>query len=182
MPRVAACLPRVKRPMNRPPRWLFGVSLLVVACAGGSTEPTELPAPPTLTIGTDTTLLVDEAFAPPVAARDGRGATIASPSIVWQSSSPAVASVDGSGRVTARGLGTATLTATMGSVDAHTTITVVPQFTQIATGELHACGVTGRAEIYCWGLAFHGELGPPSASLDCAARFGLGAMCSPVPV
>jgi Bacterial Ig-like domain (group 2) len=120
----------MEHPMNRTFQWMVGASLLATAgCAGTATEP---PAgPPTLAIGPDTTLLADEAFAAPIVARDGYGRVIPSPSITWQSSAPAVASVDGSGHVTARALGTATLTATMDSIVVHATITVVPQFCRL---------------------------------------------------
>jgi alpha-tubulin suppressor-like RCC1 family protein len=70
----------------------------------------------------------------------------------------------------------------MGAIEAHATITVVPQFTQLATGPMHGCGITGRAEIYCWGRSVRGELGTASALQDCAARFGPGALCSGLPV
>ena len=167
--------------MRHSPLPFLGVALFVaLGCGGSSTEPAdELP---TLAIGPDTTLLIDEAITAPVVARDGRGATIANPTIAWQSSSPAVATVDASGRVTARELGTATLTATMGSTTARATITVVPQFTRLAPGERHACGITGRAEIYCWGASWLGELGPLAALQDCSSRFGPGAFCSPSPM
>src|ERR671920_379072 len=99
---VAARLPGVEQPMNRPLRWIVGVSVLASAgCAGAVTEPPDdTPVPlPTLAIGPDTTLLVDEVLATAIVARDGNGAIIANPSLTWQSSSPAVASVDESGRV-----------------------------------------------------------------------------------
>jgi alpha-tubulin suppressor-like RCC1 family protein len=62
------------------------------------------------------------------------------------------------------------------------TVTVAPQFTHLATGELHACGITGRRDVYCWGTAFYGEIGPPSGPPDCSDRFGGDARCSAVPV
>lgn len=160
-------------------RWMLGVSSLTfTAC---TTEPPP-PGLPTLSIGHDTTLLVDEVHAVRATAHDARGQAVANPSITWSSSAPTVASVDASGRLTARGLGTAVLTATMDGVSAQATITVAPQFTQIATGETHTCGITGRGETYCWGMSVRGELGPASGLQNCSARFGPGIMCSPVPV
>lgn len=114
--------------------WTFGVSSLVLtACHGSSTAP---PPPdggptrsPTLSIANDTTLLVDETFPVPVTALDSLGRPIVSPSITWHSSAPDVASVDASGEIKALALGGAVITATMDTLEARATITVVPQFT-----------------------------------------------------
>lgn len=171
--------------MRRTLRAVIGVGTIAfTACHGGSTTepPPPPPGPPTLSIGHDTTLLVDEALAVPVEAREADGRQISNPSITWRSSAPTVASVDASGHVIALALGTATLTATMDGIDAQTVVTVAPQFTQIATGDTHTCGITGRNEIYCWGISLYGELEPASDLQDCSARFGAGVKCSPVPV
>jgi alpha-tubulin suppressor-like RCC1 family protein len=137
--------------------------------------------PPTLSLR-DTTLLVDETLSVPVTARNADGRPLTDPSLSWSSSAPAVALVDDSGHVTAVALGTATITATLDSVEARMALTVAPQFTQIATGETHTCGITGRGEVYCWGMSARGELGPAPDILDCGTRFGTGIKCSPVPI
>jgi alpha-tubulin suppressor-like RCC1 family protein len=179
-----------QRARHRAHYWIVEAAILAfAACAHASTEPpsTSGPSEPppasraSLSIR-DTTLLVDESLAVPVSARDARGQPITNPSITWRSSAPTVAAVDASGRVAALAIGTAILTATMDSIDAQATVSVVPQFTHLATGELHTCGITGRAEVFCWGMSEHGEVGPASGLQDCSARFGPGITCSLVPV
>ena len=56
--------------------------------------------------------------------KDTKDQTITSATITWQSSNPSVADVSASGLVTARGNGTATITATSGEKSASVTITV----------------------------------------------------------
>lgn len=165
---------------RRSRRLIIGAGILGLTSCSSATEP---PAgPPTLSIGRDTTLLVDESLASVVMAKDGRGRPITDPTLTWTSSAPGVASVDDSGRVTALTVGSAVLTAQMDTLEARTTITVVPQFTQLATGGTHSCGITGRGELYCWGISQHGELGSASTLRDCGAFFGPGIECSPIPV
>jgi hypothetical protein len=70
------------------------------------------------------TLLVGESRSFSVTARDARGATLADRPVAWQSSSESVASVSRDGRLTAHAPGTATITATVGSVTASAAVTV----------------------------------------------------------
>src|SRR5216117_4000065 len=161
-------------------------SVLWIVLLGSATLPackngTEPPALATLSIR-DTTLLVDEQLIVPVTARDASGRLIRNPSITFTSSAPAVLSVSGPGVVTALAPGTSVLTATMDGIVAEARITVAAQFTNLAVGTTHACGITGRGEVYCWGTSFHGELGPASGIQDCSARFGPGVLCSSTPI
>ncbi len=160
---------------------VFWIVLLGSATLPACKNGTEPPALATLSIR-DTTLLVDEQLIVPVTARDASGRLITNPSITFSSSAPSVVSISGPGVVTALSLGTSVLTATMDGIVAQATITVAPHFTHLAVGAEHACGITGRGEVYCWGTSFRGELGPASGMQDCSARFGPGVLCSPIPI
>ena len=140
-------------------------------------------APPAVPLAVrDTTLLVDETGVLSVTALDSLRRRVDDPAIVWQSAAPDVATVDGAGRVRAVSLGTSVVTATWSGVEARATITVARQFIALAPGETHTCGVTGRHEVFCWGMSAHGELGPTTRLQDCSLQFGPGIACSPVPV
>lgn len=152
-------------------------SVTFAACKNG----TEPPTLPTLSIR-DTTLLVDERLVVPFTARDANGRVITNPLITFSSSAPSVVSISGPGIVTALVPGTSVLTATMDGIVAQATITVGPQFTHLAVGAEHACGITGRGDLYCWGTSFRGELGPASGIQDCSERFGPGIRCSAIPI
>ena len=56
---------------------------------------------------------------------DQKGRVIAGAAVSWSSTDASVASVDGSGLVTAAGYGTATITATAGSASGHARVTAV---------------------------------------------------------
>ena len=157
--------------------WIALAGGVTVAACNNSTEP-GLPA---LSIR-DTTLLVDETLIVPVTAVDALGREITNPSITFTSSAPSVLSISGPGIVTALAPGTSVLTATMDAIVAQATITVAPQFTHVAVGADHACGITGRGDLYCWGTSFRGELGPASGLQDCSGRFGGGAQCTAIPI
>ncbi|HUQ80595.1 MAG TPA: Ig-like domain-containing protein [Gemmatimonadaceae bacterium] len=58
--------------------------------------------------------------------RDSNGATLPGSAVVWASSNPAVASVDVTGIITARSLGSADITATSGAMNATAKVSVVP--------------------------------------------------------
>ena len=81
---------------------------------------------------------------------DANGHAIAEAGATWESGDPAVATVDGSGLVTAAGNGTATVTAAAGSVSGSSAVTVeqVPASVTIAPESLEfgAFGDTARVE------------------------------------
>jgi alpha-tubulin suppressor-like RCC1 family protein len=151
----------------------FVAVLAILACGGSETDP-KMPA---LSIGRDSTLLVDEIE--PLAAFTETGQSVPASSITWLSSAPSVASIDASGHVTALAIGQTTISATSPAASAHITIAVAAQFLQIATGETHSCGLTGRHQVYCWGMSARGELGSATPLPVCAE---LNLPCSPTPV
>ena len=163
-------------------RSVVGVVVATTTACGTATDPrSNVPRRPSLAVR-DTTLLVDETGVLSVTALDSLRRRVDDPAIVWQSAAPDVATVDGAGRVRAVSLGTSVVTATWSGVEARATITVARQFIALAPGETHTCGVTGRHEVFCWGMSAHGELGPTTRLQDCSLQFGPGIACSPVPV
>src|SRR2546426_2565414 len=155
--------------------WIILAGTVTVTACSNSTD----PGVPELAIR-DTTLLVDETLIVPVTAVDAHSREITNPSIAFTSSVPSVLSISGPGTVSALAPGTSVLTATMDQLVAQATITVVPHFTHLAVGAGHACGITGRGELYCWGTSIRGELGPAPGIQSC--REVAGAPCSTVPI
>jgi uncharacterized protein YjdB len=73
---------------------------------------------PSLTLGTATTASA--------VLRDERGATLTGRAVAWNSSSPAVATVDNNGAITTLAVGTTVITATSEGKSATATLTVIP--------------------------------------------------------
>lgn len=110
-------------------RWLVPVTMGVLACGGDSgSEPDPDPDPKvvaTLQITAPNTELVPgQGVDLTVVARDAGGATVANPQIAWSTSASTIATVSGTGRVTAQGPGDARITATSGSASASVDFTV----------------------------------------------------------
>ena len=72
------------------------------------------------------TLLVGGTQQLSAAARDAKGAALTGRPVTWSSSNPSVATVSGTGLVTAVGAGSATLTARVEGVEGSVTVTVAP--------------------------------------------------------
>ena len=100
-----------------------------------------LPAEAAIAALGDTLRLVAEAF-------DANGRAVAGTAFSWESSDDAVATVDGSGLVTAVGNGTATITATAGSASGAAAVTVMQAPDSVvvspAEGTIAALGDTLR--------------------------------------
>lgn len=113
---------------------LVALALGVLACGGGggddgggtgpavvaTVQITAPAAPPTFQTLTRTAQFT-------AVARDAAGATMASAPITWSSSNPSVATVNGSGLVTAAGNGTTQVTASSGSVSSSAVTVTVSQ-------------------------------------------------------
>ena len=81
---------------------------------------------------------------------DQNGATISNASITWASSSSSVASVSSTGLVTAVAEGTATITATSGSVSGTASVTVLalpPQIAFVRDSEIYVMDVDGSNQV-----------------------------------
>ena len=99
------------------------------ACGGGPKAPTAPPPPSvaTVTVTASTPMLtVGQSTALVAAAATTAGEAVSAATFTWQSETPAVATVDATGKVTAEGPGTAVVTATAGTVRGTTTIIVQP--------------------------------------------------------
>jgi hypothetical protein len=117
--------------------------------------------------------------------------------VMWESSNPAVATVDNTGKVTAVGEGHATITAVAPNrrVAAEVFVFRYPsrlEFTSVTSGDFHACGLTSAGVVYCWGDNDYGQLGNDEP-MDRCGRFHTAAggvipstvrlfRCSEVPV
>jgi uncharacterized protein YjdB len=118
--------------MKNVSRLLCSVALLLLAaaCGGGSSSPNPPPPPPpapvaSVTLTPATATLVPQQTTQLVATtKDASGNTLSSRVVTWNSLVPAVASVDGSGLVTAASPGTANITATSEGRVGTATITV----------------------------------------------------------
>jgi alpha-tubulin suppressor-like RCC1 family protein len=126
------------------------------------------------------TLLLDESLSPSVSVTNSHAKPAPNAVVTYSSSSTGVATVDANGRIHTFATGTATITATVENLHSVITVTVVPQFTQIAVGAQQTCGISGTRRLYCWGSDLYGNLGVASASSDCSAQ--IGGRCSRVPI
>ena len=86
-----------------------------------------------------------------------------SANLIWSSSNENVARVDQSGLATAISAGTATITASVGSVSGNATMTVEapPEVgvVLVSAGDSHSCAVNEAGVAFCWGLGSSGQLG-----------------------
>jgi hypothetical protein len=101
-------------------RWLVVCSIGSVAACGGSdpvTGPEDTPVPTSITLSPASVALtaVGDTLRVAVAVLDQRGAVMAEP-VAWSSDDVGVVTVDAQGLVTARGFGTAAVTAVAGTV------------------------------------------------------------------
>jgi M6 family metalloprotease-like protein len=108
----------------------FFLAAVVVGCSGAdsSAPPPPPPASPVLTTMTvslaPTAIQVGQPALAFATGRDQYGATIATGTITWSSSSPQVASINNSGNVQGVAPGQATFSATAGAITGSATITV----------------------------------------------------------
>ena len=100
-----------------------GAAVVTVMQSPGSVA--VLPAEATIAALGDTLRLAAEAF-------DANGRAVAGAEFSWESSDDAVATVDGSGLVTAAGNGTATITASAGGASGAAVVTVMQEVSAVA--------------------------------------------------
>jgi alpha-tubulin suppressor-like RCC1 family protein/uncharacterized protein YjdB len=113
-----------------------------------------------------------------VTLNDSTGAGLTGYQVAWTSDSPAVATVDTDGLVTAVAPGSTTISATSEGITATAHIVVAPvSFASVSVGLEHTCGVTPGGAAYCWGDNYPGELG-----LGDGVDQGVYFRATPVPV
>ena len=112
------------------------VLALALSCNDEPSNPAgpAIPAPATVTVTPSSVShsALEETVQLSAEVRDQNGDTMAGAAVSWTSSAAAVATVNGSGLVTAIGNGTATITATAGSASGNATVTVAQAVTAVA--------------------------------------------------
>ena len=116
------------------------IAMLMLSCGDGAIEPQPpAPVPTTVTVnpGSAALSIFGETARFTAEVRDQNGQVMAGAAVAWTSSDDAVATVDGSGLVTAAGNGTATITATAGSASGTASVTVAqaPDSVAVAPAE-----------------------------------------------
>ena len=113
---------------------MASVTLWAYACGDGTTEPPPyFPEPATVTVSPATAELTALGATVQLSAevRDQNGAVMAGGTVIWASSAAAVATVSASGLVAAVADGSATITATAGSVSGSATVTVAQEVSAV---------------------------------------------------
>jgi alpha-tubulin suppressor-like RCC1 family protein len=98
------------------------------------------------------------------------GDTLRNRAITWSSSDDNIATVDGTGLVTGKVAGQATITASSESVDGTSAVTIGISlaFPAADGGYTHTCSHTSAGDAYCWGSNTEGQLGSGSVSPNSA--------------
>jgi alpha-tubulin suppressor-like RCC1 family protein len=147
---------------------LFAV---LAACGGGGGGTSGTPAVATLKSITvtalgPTTIAVNstQQLAASGTYSDGSTKTLTAATestLAWttKSGGAAVVAVSTTGQVTAKGVGTETVTATVGSVSGTINVTVNAPWTQVAAGGYQTMGLKADNKLYSWGSNIRGQLG-----------------------
>ena len=108
-----------KPPIKAAAAFVVGMTLSTLACGDGATEPPATPTPSAVWVTPAATVelsALGDTAQLSADVRDQQGQPMAGAAVTWASEAPEVATVDGQGLVTAVGHGSATITASAGSV------------------------------------------------------------------
>ncbi len=96
-----------------------------------------------------------------VVVRDSANAPLTGEPVHWTSLDTAVATVDSTGKITAKTTGATRIIATSGvHADTLRVRFDVVLYSSVSVGDYHACGVASPSgAVYCWGFGGQGELG-----------------------
>ena len=129
-----------------------GIAVLVLSCGDGAVEPPPPSPPPApvattvlVTPGSATLSAFGETARFTAGVRDQNGQVMSGVAVAWASSDALVATVDASGLVTAAANGSATITATAGSVSGTAEVTVAQEIATVTVTPPADTLVTGDA-------------------------------------
>jgi alpha-tubulin suppressor-like RCC1 family protein len=134
-----------------------------------------------ITIGDSGRVVLDDTVSVVIDATNSHGRPAPYATISLSFSDTTTASVYAPDVLMGRRLGTVTVTATSGAAAAHADLNVFPQFTTLALGERHTCGLDGLGRMRCWGSDIRGQLGDDLGAPLCPGFSDL-SRCSSYPV
>ena len=168
-------------------RCVTGLAMLLPACSKNSTAPP--PPPPAVAsvavTPTAANLMVGDTARLVATVKDASGNVLTARVVTWASSNPTVATVSGTGLVTAvqANAHQVMITATSETVSGSAGITVTApeptvSFATVEAGAYHTCGRTTAGAAYCWGDNGAAQLGigalsPPNATTPQGVSGGL---------
>jgi hypothetical protein len=124
-----------------------------------------------------TSILLGDTVRYRASAVDSSGSPVTNAQFTWRTASPAVATVDAAGLVRGTGVGTTTVFAASGGVEASATVTVRATFaaTALDAGAFHTCAISGGT-TYCWGSNVTRQLGStgPTTGTPMPVATGIG--------
>jgi alpha-tubulin suppressor-like RCC1 family protein len=128
---------------------------------------------------TSATLLPGATLQLTAAPVDANGNGVSGLTVTWTTSNQDIATVDGSGLVTAGSvsLGPVTITANAdGQGSGEANVEVATTFASVSAGGQHTCAISGSM-AFCWGVNLNGELGRPGSTTDTCG----GIVCRKTP-
>jgi len=106
--------------------WLVLTLGFVMSCSGGGKVTAPVPVLTTINVSLSAmSLQVGQTATASATGEDQNGASIATGAVTWSSSATAVATISAGGAITVVGAGQTQITATVGSLSGHATLSVI---------------------------------------------------------